>query len=192
MSAKTTGKNGSQRLEMRRVDELKVYARNGKKHGLKQVGAICESIRQFGFRFPIAIDPKNVILAGHGRLEAAKQLGLSEVPVIVHEGLTDEQARALRIADNALANKGQMDTVALREELNELLGAAEVDLDAIGIRVPRELVEPDVEAVDTSDLMDRFWITVRGPMPKEPETLEAFADRFRDVEGVEIVVGYLK
>ena len=82
-----------------KIENIKPYEKNAKKHPKKQVEQIAKSIKEFGFNQPIVIDKKGVIIVGHGRYEAAKLLGLSDVPVIEVE-LTEEQAKAYRLADN--------------------------------------------------------------------------------------------
>lgn len=85
------------------VDEIRPNPRNPRTHSAKQVRQIAASIREFGFTSPILIDEANEIIAGHGRLEAARSVGLIEVPCICLTGLTSAQKQALVIADNKLA-----------------------------------------------------------------------------------------
>jgi ParB-like chromosome segregation protein Spo0J len=102
--------------ETRFVADLVPYAKNVKKHDAAQVAKIVESIQQFGWTQPVVIDEANEIIAGHGRRLAALQLAIPEVPVVVLAGLTDEQKRALRLADNR-TNEGGIDTLMFREEM---------------------------------------------------------------------------
>lgn len=90
-------------IEQRAVADLIPYARNSRTHSGEQVAQIAASIREFGFTNPILTDGKNGIIAGHGRLQAARKLGLAEVPTIPLHGLTEAQKRAYVIADNKLA-----------------------------------------------------------------------------------------
>lgn len=107
------------RIEYLPVDALKPYERNAKKHPAEQVDHIANSIREFGFRQPLVIDRDGVLVIGHGRLLAAKNLGLKAVPCIYADDLTDEQIKALRLADNK-TNESGWDFAALEEELAEL------------------------------------------------------------------------
>src|SRR3954466_5250541 len=91
------------RIEQWPVDKLIPYARNARTHSEAQVAQIAASIKEFGFVNPILAGPDCVIIAGHGRLLAARNLGMKEVPVIVITGLTENQRRALVIADNKLS-----------------------------------------------------------------------------------------
>src|SRR5215475_6431138 len=91
------------RIEMWPVGRLRPYERNARTHSDEQILQIASSILQFGFTQPILVDAKDGILAGHGRLRAALHLGMTEVPVIPLDHLTDAQRRAYIIADNKLA-----------------------------------------------------------------------------------------
>jgi site-specific DNA-methyltransferase (adenine-specific) len=110
-----------------KIENIKPYEKNAKKHPKKQVEQVAKSIKEFGFNQPIVIDKKGVIIVGHGRYEAAKLLGLSDVPVIEVE-LTEEQAKAYRLADNKLnESEWEMDLV-----IEELKGLSEDMLDLTG------------------------------------------------------------
>src|SRR3989304_4109687 len=84
------------------LDLVKPYTKNAKEHNAKQIKLIAESIKRFGFLQPIVIDKNNEIVAGHGRYEAAKLLGLSDVPIIKADTLTDKEIKAYRLADNQI------------------------------------------------------------------------------------------
>src|SRR6202044_1634058 len=90
-------------IELWLIDRLVPYARNPRTHSESQVAQIAASIAEFGFNNPILVDTQAGIIAGHGRLLAGKEDGLTEVPVIVLDHLTDAQKRAYIIADNQLA-----------------------------------------------------------------------------------------
>lgn len=100
------------------IGDIKPYPKNAKEHTDEQVKRICVSINEFGFNQPIVVDKDDVIIVGHGRYMAALQLGLDEVPVFVAD-LTDEQARAYRLADNKL-NESAWDMGLVFEELKAL------------------------------------------------------------------------
>ena len=102
------------------VDNLRPYERNARTHSAEQVSQIAESIRQFGWTNPLLIDEDNEIIAGHGRLAAALELGMAEVPVIRLEGLSVPQRRALALADNKLALNAGWDEKLLAAELSGL------------------------------------------------------------------------
>lgn len=102
------------------VSKLNPYENNPKEHPEKQVQQIANSIREFGFIIPIVVDKNHVIVAGHGRYEAAKLLGLKHVPTMVAHHLSDAQVRAYRLADNQLALNTPMNKDLYRVELREL------------------------------------------------------------------------
>ena len=108
------------RIEMWSVDRLIPYERNARTHSPQQVAKIAASMTEFGFTNPILVDSGDGIIAGHGRLMAARELGLSEVPVIVLDHLTDAQRRAYILADNRLALDAGWDEDMLAAELADL------------------------------------------------------------------------
>ena len=99
--------------------DLYPYEQNAKVHTPEQVGRIANSIKAFGFQQPIVIDKDNVVIIGHGRLFAAKELMLDQVPVVRADDLTEDQVKALRLADNKL-NESPYDFSKLEAELAEL------------------------------------------------------------------------
>lgn len=107
-------------VERRAVSALKPYARNPRTHSDEQVAQIAASIREWGWTSPILIDEKGGVIAGHGRLMAAKSLGVAEVPVIVAKGWTEAQKQAYVIADNQLAVNAGWDEGLLRVEIGAL------------------------------------------------------------------------
>lgn len=106
-------------IVMKKVSELKPYEKNPRKND-EAVKYVAKSIEQFGFKAPIVIDNACVIVAGHTRWKAAKQLGIETVPCIVADDLTDEQIKAYRLADNKVAEKTEWDFSLLAMELEEL------------------------------------------------------------------------
>jgi DNA modification methylase len=107
----------AKRIEVWSLDRLKPYERNARTHSPEQVAQIAASIQEFGFTNPILVDGDDGILAGHGRLAAAKDMGLAEVPVVVLDHLTPAQRRAYILADNKLALNAGWDMNLLREEV---------------------------------------------------------------------------
>ena len=118
-------------IELLGLDALTPYDRNARLHTEKQIKQIAKSIAAFGFNNPILIDSDQGIIAGHGRLEAAKFLGLETVPVIRLDHLSDKERRAYILADNRLAELSQWDEKTLAAEV-EALQVADLDLDAVG------------------------------------------------------------
>jgi len=102
------------------IDSLKPYEYNVKKHTKTQIDGIAESMKKFGFYAPIVVDDKNnVIIIGHGRLDAAKQLGMKMVPVIKLSNLTEEEIKALRLLDNRIS-ESDWDIDNLKHEIENL------------------------------------------------------------------------
>ena len=106
------------------IDALKPNPRNARTHSKKQIRQIADSIAAFGFVVPILIDEARNIIAGHGRYEAAKLLGLKQVPVIVVQGLSEAKRRALALADNKIAENAGWDREMLAVELAGIVGAS--------------------------------------------------------------------
>lgn len=113
------------------VDELRPYDGNPRTHSSTQVAELARSIERFGFAAPVLAERDGTVIAGHGRLEAAKLLGMQRVPVVRLHHLTPEQARALRLADNRLAELSEWDEELLARELGELADL-KIDLDGLG------------------------------------------------------------
>ena len=113
--------HGASRIERIGVEALLPYAKNSRTHSDEQVAQIAASIKEFGFNNPILIDKDNTIIAGHGRLLAARRAGMAEVPCIRLDHLTETQRKAYVIADNRLALNAGWDNDMLTIELNELL-----------------------------------------------------------------------
>ena len=142
----------------RQVADLIPYARNARTHSDEQVTRIASSIKEFGFTNPILIDGDNGIIAGHGRLMAAKKLGLREVPTIELSGMTDAQKRAYILADNKLALDAGWDEELLRLEFEELRGGA-IDLELTGFsqdEIDGLLNEGSLDDESELDFVDGF------------------------------------
>ena len=112
----------------RATDSLKPDPRNARTHSKRQVAQIAASIREFGFANPILVDADGMLIAGYGRLLAAKAIGLGVVPTIELAGLAEAQVRALRLADNRIALGAGWDRDLLRLELADL-SALDLDFD---------------------------------------------------------------
>ncbi|MBI1213836.1 MAG: hypothetical protein GC190_20435 [Alphaproteobacteria bacterium] len=131
------------KVERRSVAQLLPHAKNSRTHTAKQVDQIAASIEKWGFTNPVLIDEAGTIIAGHGRVLAAKKLKLAEVPVMVAAGWSDEDKRAYLIADNQLALNAGWDVAVLKSELSDLKGL-DFDLAPIGFDPPQlaEIFDP--------------------------------------------------
>src|SRR5215471_2796283 len=137
----------ARRIEIWPVDRLVPYARNPRTHSPEQVAQIAASIKEFGFNAPILVDSNSGFIAGHGRLLAARKLGLSEVPVVVLDHLSETQRRAYIITDNRLALNAGWDEEMLRLEF-ESLHDEDFDLDIVGFtdeEIEELLADPEEE-----------------------------------------------
>ena len=112
-----------------KISALKPYPKNARTHSPKQIRQIAKSIKAFGFTNPVLIDKDNCILAGHGRVEAAKLAGLTEVPAVIISHLTPAQKKAYILADNRLAELSGWDKNILKVELEELQSIEDGDFD---------------------------------------------------------------
>ena len=156
---------GAKKVEWLGLDKLIPYAKNSRTHDDAQVAQIAASIKEFGFNNPILIDPDGGIIAGHGRVMAARRLGLTEVPCIRLGHLTETQRKAYVIADNRLALNAGWDDQMLTVELQEL-DAESFDLNLLGFEATElnALLNPIKE---TEGLTDEDAVP---EVPEEPKT----------------------
>jgi hypothetical protein len=130
---KHIGSGDELKVEMWAIAKVLPYASNAKVHPERQISEITASIKQFGFVNPVLVDAKSILIAGHGRILAAKNLGFKKVPVIKLGHLTEDEAKALRIADNSIAISGtSWDANLLESELTSLR-AVKFDLEPLGL-----------------------------------------------------------
>src|SRR5712671_5911311 len=136
VTAKSAGKAPwpADHVERWPIERLMPYARNARTHSDAQVSQIAASIREWGWTNPVLVAEDGTIIAGHGRVLAAKKLRLKEVPVMVASGWSDAQKRAYALADNKLALNAGWDLALLGLELNEL-GTLGFELDLTGFDV---------------------------------------------------------
>lgn len=118
-------------IQYRKTDALTAYVGNARNHSDAQVEEIARSIDEFGFYAPIIIDESDEVIAGHGRLLAAKSRGMEKVPVVKLSHLSDRQKKAMRLADNKIAQKSTWDFAKLSEELS-LLAETDFELSLTG------------------------------------------------------------
>jgi DNA modification methylase len=154
LKRKARGGEKTRRLSLLAIDELKPNPRNPRRHTRAQVRALARSIEAFGFNAPILVDWDRNIVAGHGRYEAAKLLGLESVPVISLDHLTPTQARAYMLADNKLSDRSSWDETSLALHLKELSELAlDFDFEAIGFEMPE--VDFRIQSLDSTETADR-------------------------------------
>ena len=136
----------SVKLQEVAIDLLKPYERNAKMHPQDQVEKIMKSIEEFGFLTPCVIDSDYNLIAGHGRVQAAKEMGIEAVPCVFVEGLTEAQRKAYILADNRLGELGEWDMDLVSEELENLKEEG-LDIDLTGFNIDDILFE-DIEDID--------------------------------------------
>lgn len=136
--------NDLKSIEWISVDELLTYPNNAKKHDAQQIERMKRSIEQFGFNDPVAIDKNNVIIEGHGRLMASKELGIEKLPCIRLEHLTDEEVKAYRNVHNKLNMDTGFDYDMLEMDLGEITN---IDMTEFGF---------DTAQFDPNELDDFF------------------------------------
>ncbi len=179
------------------IDELVPYDNNPRTHSAVQIERLVNSLKEFGFTNPILVDDDCNVIAGHGRLEAAKIVGLKTVPTITLSHLSEDQRRAYVIADNQLALNSGWDDDLLQSEL-QALGDAGFDLSLLGWGddIPSFAEEPDYSALDdlddpTNDLaegvMKAIQIEFRSEDYEEAKALVDAARKRGDSVGMKLI-----
>ena len=158
-STPTSERKAARSIVMLPVSEVRPYEKNPRKNA-EAVKYVRASIEKFGFKQPIVIDSNRVIISGHTRLEAAKSLGMAEVPCIVADDLTDAQVKALRLADNKVAEFAEWDLDLLGGELGELADISDIDMGDFGF---------DLSEFDNIGLNDEDTEVVEDEVPEEVE-----------------------
>lgn len=136
--------NSSIEIVMRKIGELKPYE-NNPRHNDMAVDAVAASIQQFGFKNPVIIDKDGVIVAGHTRYKAAKKLGITDIPCISADDLSEEQIKAFRLADNKTAELAEWDEDLLGKEMQD-------DKYTLKVKIPQ--YEITGECPEISDMLD--------------------------------------
>lgn len=127
------------------IDELIPYKNNPRLND-EAVEYVKNSIKEFGFKVPVVIDKDNVIIAGHTRIKASKELGIKDIPCIIADDLTEEQVKAFRLADNKVAEKSMWDYTKLDKELDSIL---DIDMSIFDFNINTDDVE--IERIDLSN-----------------------------------------
>jgi len=155
-------------IEERPIDALKPFPHNARIHSKKQIHQIAASIRGFGFTNPVLIDQSDVIIAGHGRWEAARLLGLMQVPTIRIEHLTEAQKRAYVIADNKLALNAGWDPEILAIEFQHLAALdLDFDLELIGFETAEIDLIIETSSRKSEDVADQIPRSNSPPVTRE-------------------------
>lgn len=159
------------------IDEVKPYSKNAKKHPKSQIEKIAKSIEKFGWKQNLVIDKDGVLVVGHGRYEAAKLLGLKEVPCVRADDLTEDEIRAYRLIDNRISSD-EYDLNLEFEELSEIeLDMTEFDFDSFSI--------DDIDEVDGydkhNDDREYFEKTLTFPIAKKQQITNYLKKHYDEV-----------
>jgi len=160
----TVKSNPADKVEKRNIDTLIPYARNSRTHSDAQVAQIAASMKEWGWTNPVLVDEDGQIIAGHGRVMAARKLNITEVPVMVAKGWTDAQKKAYVIADNKLALNSDWDTSLLNTEFEEL---KELGFDLLLTGFNLDEIDALQPIEETEGLTDEDAVP---EVPEEPKT----------------------
>ena len=136
------------KIEYINIDELVPYDKNAKLHPKDQIEQIKKSIEEFGMNDPIAIDKDNVIIEGHGRLIACKELNYTEVPIIRLDHLTDEERKAYTLVHNKLTMNSDFDIDILNDELEDIIN---INMEDFGFDLNFDFDDEEIEREDLSE-----------------------------------------
>ena len=159
------------KIVYKKIDDLTPYENNPRLND-GAVDAVAKSIEEFGFKVPIVIDKDGVIVAGHTRLKAAKQLAINEVPCIIVDDLSEEELKAFRLADNKVSELAGWDWEKLEEEL-EKLKLSDIDMEELGFEEDEVLDFSYIDELDENGLSmtkgeaDHFVMSFTFPIEKQ-------------------------
>ena len=142
------------KIEYVDINNIKPYKKNPRKND-EAIPYVMESIKQFGFKNPVILDKDNIIVAGHTRIESAKRLGITEIPCIYADDLTDEQIKAFRLADNKVGEIAEWDIDLLDTELDDILN---IDMSDFGFDLDLEDEVPEVPEEPKAKLGDIYQL----------------------------------
>lgn len=159
------------------INELIPYDNNPRIND-EAVEYVKNSIKEFGFKVPIVIDKDNVIIAGHTRIKASKELGIKDIPCIIADDLTEEQVKAFRLADNKVAEKSMWDYSKLDEELDSIL---DIDMSIFDFN------QSDIDWNDIEEISEETYQEPSHKMLECPKCHHIDRDiHFKKVDGVEV------
>lgn len=165
------------------ISELKEYENNPRRNE-EAVGKVANSIREFGFKVPIVIDSNDIIVAGHTRVKACYELGITEVPCILADDLTEEQVRAYRLVDNKTAELSQWDYEKLSNEMADIIG---LDMTEFGFVSESEYDAMSFldtfsgeETMSSERASDRMAVTIYFPLDLKSQVDEWLKEHTKD------------
>lgn len=169
------------KIEYVPIDSIKPYSKNAKLHPQEQIEQIKASIKEFGFKDAVAVW-KNEVMAGNGRLQAAKELGMKEIPIVRLDDLTDEQRRAYALVHNKLTMNSPFDDGILSEELDNILDIDMSMFDLGEVFLP----EPNMTELDDETTKENIILTINIQNVDDYETLKEKIEKL--IEGKNITM----
>lgn len=179
------------KIVYKKIDDLTPYENNPRLND-GAVDVVAKSIEEFGFKVPIVIDKDGVIVAGHTRLKAAKQLQIDEVPCIIADDLSDEELKAFRLADNKVAELAGWDWDKLEEEL-EKLKLSDIDMEELGFEEDEVLDFSYIDELDENGLSmtkgeaDHFVMSFTFPIEKQ-DLINEYVEKVSKEKVVEDII----
>lgn len=174
------------------IDELIPYDNNPRIND-EAVEYVKNSIKEFGFKVPVVIDKDNVIIAGHTRIKASKELGIKDIPCIIADDLTEEQVKAFRLADNKVAEKSVWNWEMLNQELNDILNIDMTEFD-FGIDLDEPLedeLDEDENNIELKEYQVKLKFKDTKDFKKIEDELRSFInENYKDVD-VSVNGGYI-
>lgn len=175
------------------INKLMPYAQNSRTHSSEQIDQIAQSIVEWGWTSPVLVDESGMLIAGHGRVMAARKLGLKKVPTATAKGWTDAQKKAYVIADNKIALNAEWNTAILASEIGEI-ARLDFKIDKIGFdtdEISKIFSEVDGVVLDTDPKIDDELdeITVKFSPDKKIEVINAVTSAIEEIDGAEVWAG---
>ena len=178
---------------MYKIEDIKPYEKNPRKISEKAIKMVANSIKEFGYQQPIVIDKDNIIVVGHTRFQASKQLNMGKVPVVIGD-FTEEQAKAYRIADNRINEETGWDYNFLQEELNKLLdldvdlnmtGFTSEELDSMFAKEEIEIIDPIEIGEDENHLLNDVKMIQLFYEPADEQKFRSIIDKIKEQHNVD-------
>ena len=175
----------AEQIVRKKTQDIVPYNRNPRLHSEEQIRQIIESIKQWGWTIPLVVDESDNLIAGHGRLEAAQEMGVEEVPCVIAKGWSEAQKKAYVIADNKLAENGYWDTGLYYSELKALADEGfDINLTGVELDITQLSFVPNLEPITSyEDVTDEDVIKANNNID------EAFDKAGRDAsfKGQEVI-----
>lgn len=176
------------------VASLVPAARNAREHPPEQIAQLVASIQEFGFLNPVVIGEGGVLIAGHGRVMAAKKLRMKFIPAVDARHLSETQIKAYALADNRIAEGSTWDREVMEADL-EALARDGMDMQAFGFAMEDHglAADPDqIEDVDLGGVDDIFWMSIMGPLRRQAQVIERIQEVMAEVPEIVVTNGAVR